>query len=43
MKFDWGRFIDKKNRIAVHCKTEEATDDFYRNMQQAKIMKSYSF
>lgn len=42
MKFDWGRFIDKKNRIAVHCKTEEA-DDFCRNMQQAKIMKLYSF
>lgn len=23
MKFNWKEFMDKNNKIAVHCKTEE--------------------
>lgn len=26
MKFDWDEFMNKENKIAVHCKTEEAID-----------------
>ena len=28
MKFDWDKFKDKVNKIAVHCKTEEEAKDF---------------
>lgn len=32
MKFDWDKFRDIENKIAVHCKTEEEANDFCRKM-----------
>lgn len=32
MKFNWKEFMDKNNKIAVHCKTEEEAIDFCRQM-----------
>lgn len=32
MKFNWEEFMDKTNKIAVHCKTEEEAIDFCRQM-----------
>lgn len=32
MQFNWEEFMDKNNKIAVHCKTEEEANDFCRNM-----------
>lgn len=30
--FNWEKFMDKDNKIAVHCKTEEEAIDFCRQM-----------
>lgn len=30
--FDWLQFLDKGNKIAVHCKTKEESEDFCRKM-----------
>ena len=32
MKFDWDKFKNEGNKIAVHCKTEEEAKDFCRQM-----------
>lgn len=32
MKFNWEEFLDINNKIAVHCKTEEEANDFYKQM-----------
>lgn len=32
MQFNWKEFMDKNNKIAVHCKTEEEAIDFCRQM-----------
>lgn len=32
MQFNWEEFMDKNNKIAVHCKTEEEAIDFCRQM-----------
>ena len=32
MKFNWDEFMNKENKIAVHCKTEEEAIDFCRQM-----------
>lgn len=32
MQFDWKEFMNKNNKIAVHCKTEEEAIDFCRQM-----------
>lgn len=32
MKFDWDKFKNEVNKIAVHCKTEEEAKDFCRQM-----------
>ena len=29
-EFDWGKFKDKSNKIAVHCKTEKESDNFLK-------------
>ena len=33
-KFNWNEFQNKDNRIAVHCKTEEETVDFCKQMHE---------
>ena len=33
-KFNWGEFLDKNNKIAVHCKTEEEANDFCKQMHE---------
>lgn len=32
--FDWDKFKDKNNKIAVHCKTEEEAQDFCKQMHE---------
>ena len=33
-KFNWDEFKNTKNKIAVHCKTEEEAKDFFRKMHE---------
>ena len=33
-KFNWEKFLDKNNKIAVHCKTEEEAKDFCKQMHE---------
>lgn len=33
-QFDWEKFKNKNNKIAVHCKTEEETKDFRKKMYE---------
>lgn len=33
-KFNWEKFKDKNNKIAVHCKTEEEAKDFCKQMHE---------
>lgn len=33
-KFNWEEFLDKNNKIAVHCKTEEEAKDFCKQMHE---------
>lgn len=33
-KFNWEEFLDKNNKIAVHCKTEEEANDFCKQMHE---------
>lgn len=34
MKFNWEEFLNKENKIAVHCKTEEEANDFCKQMHE---------
>ena len=34
MRFDWTKFMDRNNKIAVHCKTEEEANDFCKKMYE---------
>ena len=34
MKFDWTKFMDRNNKIAVHCKTKEEAKDFYKEINK---------
>ena len=34
MRFDWTKFMDKNNKIAVHCKTLEEAKDFCKKMHE---------
>ena len=34
MRFDWTKFMDKNNKISVHCKTEEEAKDFCKKMNE---------
>lgn len=34
MQFNWEEFMDKTNKIAVHCKTEEEAIDFCKKMDE---------
>ena len=34
MKFNWKEFMNKNNKIAVHCKTEEEAIDFCKKMDE---------
>ena len=33
-QFNWEEFLDKNNKIAVHCKTEEEAKDFCKQMHE---------
>lgn len=33
-KFNWEEFLDRNNKIAVHCKTEEEAKDFCKQMHE---------
>lgn len=33
-KFNWEEFLDRNNKIAVHCKTEEEAKDFCNQMNE---------
>lgn len=33
-QFNWEEFLDKNNKIAVHCKTEEEAKDFCKQMYE---------
>lgn len=36
-QFNWEEFLDKNNKIAVHCKTEEEAKDFCKQMHEHGI------
>ena len=44
-KFNWEEFLDKNNKIAVHCKTEEEAKDFCKQMHEhgLKWCNGYSY
>ena len=37
MKFDWTKFMDKNNKIAVRCKTEEEAKDFRKQAREHNV------
>ena len=44
-QFNWEEFLDKNNKIAVHCKTEEEAKDFCKQMHEhgLKWCNGYSY
>lgn len=36
-EFDWEEFKNKRNKIAVHCKTEEEANDFCKQMHEHEM------
>lgn len=34
MRFDWTKFMNRNNNIAVHCETEEEANDFCKKMHE---------
>ena len=44
-KFNWEEFLDRNNKIAVHCKTEEEAKDFCNHMNEhgLKWCNGYSY